>query len=204
MAYIGQTPTAVPLDGDDLADNIITSAKIADGAIVNADINASAAIVGTKLTALAGNVAFPATQSASSDANTLDDYEEGTWTPQFSSSGADATMGAATGYYVKIGRLVMINGFCVTTDVSGLAVSSYIQDLPFTCTSDTTASNVVVFTNCGGLAITAGTYITGIIDRNTTDIRLQLWDSAVGTSHLITTSEWTDNGSGYFSGHYFV
>jgi hypothetical protein len=26
-------------------------------------------------------ISFPATQSASSDANTLDDYEEGTWTP---------------------------------------------------------------------------------------------------------------------------
>ena len=26
-------------------------------------------------------IAFPATQNASSDANTLDDYEEGTWTP---------------------------------------------------------------------------------------------------------------------------
>jgi hypothetical protein len=49
MAYIGQTPTAVPLDGDDLADNIITSAKIADGAIVNADINASADVATTKL-----------------------------------------------------------------------------------------------------------------------------------------------------------
>ena len=35
MGYIGSTPTAVPLTGSDLADSIITSAKIADGAIVN-------------------------------------------------------------------------------------------------------------------------------------------------------------------------
>ena len=52
MGYIGQAPTAVPLSGDDITDGIITSAKIANGTIVNADINASAAIVGTKLTAL--------------------------------------------------------------------------------------------------------------------------------------------------------
>ena len=31
MGYIGQTPTAVPLDGDDLSDDIITLAKMASG-----------------------------------------------------------------------------------------------------------------------------------------------------------------------------
>ena len=45
MAYIGQTPTAIPLVAGDITDGIITSAKIANGTIVNADINASAAIV---------------------------------------------------------------------------------------------------------------------------------------------------------------
>jgi hypothetical protein len=33
-------------------------------------------------------ISFPATQSASSDANTLDDYEEGTWTATFGTSAA--------------------------------------------------------------------------------------------------------------------
>ena len=47
--YIGNFPTPVPLTSADLADSIITSAKIADGTIVNADINASADIAGTKL-----------------------------------------------------------------------------------------------------------------------------------------------------------
>ena len=31
------------------------------------------------------SIIFPATQNASSDVNTLDDYEEGTWTPAFHS-----------------------------------------------------------------------------------------------------------------------
>jgi hypothetical protein len=50
MPFIGNKPSAVPLTSADIADSIITSAKIVDGAIVNADINASAAIAGTKLT----------------------------------------------------------------------------------------------------------------------------------------------------------
>jgi hypothetical protein len=49
MPFIGNKPASVPLTSADIADSIITSAKIVDGTIVNADINASAAIVGTKL-----------------------------------------------------------------------------------------------------------------------------------------------------------
>jgi hypothetical protein len=49
MSYIGYVPAAKPLTSADITDSIITSAKIVDGTIVNADINASAAIVSTKL-----------------------------------------------------------------------------------------------------------------------------------------------------------
>ena len=49
MAFIGKKPTAAPLTSSDVADGIITSAKIADGTIVNDDVNASAAIVASKL-----------------------------------------------------------------------------------------------------------------------------------------------------------
>ena len=49
MPYTGNKPSAVPLTSADIADSIITSAKIVDGTIVNDDINASAAIVNSKL-----------------------------------------------------------------------------------------------------------------------------------------------------------
>ena len=48
-------------------------------------------------------ITFPATQSASSDANTLDDYEEGTWTPTFTNCGS-TTLSFAK--YTKIGRVI--------------------------------------------------------------------------------------------------
>src|ERR1035437_3947013 len=53
----------------------------------------------------AGQIKFPASQNASSDANTLDDYEEGTWTPN-DASGAGLTFSTAFGTYTKIGRTV--------------------------------------------------------------------------------------------------
>ena len=54
MGYIGTKPSAVPLTSADITDGIITSAKIADGTIVNADINASAGIVTSKLSGALG------------------------------------------------------------------------------------------------------------------------------------------------------
>jgi hypothetical protein len=56
MPFIGNKPSAVPLTSADIADGIITSAKIADGTIVNGDINASAAIVGSKLSGMGSYV----------------------------------------------------------------------------------------------------------------------------------------------------
>ena len=49
MPFIGYKPSAVPLTSEDIADGIITSAKIVDGTIANADINSSAAISLSKL-----------------------------------------------------------------------------------------------------------------------------------------------------------
>ncbi len=70
------------------------------------------AISGASLTNLpshSGNVAFPATQVASADANTLDDYEEGTWTPTITRTGG--TYANQGGRYTKIGRNVTCDFF---------------------------------------------------------------------------------------------
>jgi hypothetical protein len=50
MAYIGQTPTAVALDGDDLSDDIITLAKMAagtDGNIISYDASGNPVAIAT-------------------------------------------------------------------------------------------------------------------------------------------------------------
>ena len=92
-------------------------------------INAGAPILclsGGNTSATGTGIAFPATQSASSDANTLDDYEEGTWTP---SIGGTATYSARTGTYRKIGSQVTC-WFDVTINAVGTG-SGALQGLPF-------------------------------------------------------------------------
>lgn len=64
----------------------------------------------TGIVTTAGQIAFPAVQNPSTNANTLDDYEEGTFTPVVTfASGSGATFSAQNGRYIKIGKLVWIN-----------------------------------------------------------------------------------------------
>ena len=72
-------------------------------------------------------ITFPATQDASTDANTLDDYEEGTWTP---SVGGTATYTAQDGIYTKIGRLVSVT-FVMNMNLRGTGSTTTITGLPF-------------------------------------------------------------------------
>jgi len=73
-------------------------------------------------------ITFPATQSASTDANTLDDYEEGNWTPNV---GGNATYLVQVGRYVKIGRQVTVWGQMIITTL-GTGSNADISGLPFT------------------------------------------------------------------------
>ena len=64
------------------------------------------------LTVSGGQIAFPATQSASADPNTLDDYEEGSWTPSITfdvDAIASLTYGNRAGTYTKVGREVAVH-----------------------------------------------------------------------------------------------
>jgi len=65
----------------------------------------AAVLRGGTVDATGVGIAFPSTQVSSSNANTLDDYEEGTWTP-YDVSGAFLTYTGSSGFYIKTGRLV--------------------------------------------------------------------------------------------------
>jgi len=77
-------------------------------------------------------ITFPATQSASSDVNTLDDYETGTWTPalKFGGGTTGLTYKNTRGIYTKIGSLVTIHGFFELT-AKGSSSGSATITLPF-------------------------------------------------------------------------
>jgi hypothetical protein len=78
-------------------------------------------------------ITFPATQSASSDANTLDDYEEGTWTAvPFPDTSGSFTTSINTGWYVKVGKMVTVGVNIFMSSVSSPVGQVAISGLPFT------------------------------------------------------------------------
>jgi len=80
-------------------------------------------------------ITFPATQSASSDANTLDDYEEGSWTPIATSSTGSITSYQSAGRYTKIGRTVFVQGRIALTNVGTAGGRLMNSGLPFASSS---------------------------------------------------------------------
>lgn len=84
---------------------------------------------------LSGGITFPATAVAATDANTLDDYEEGTWTP---TQGANLTVVgtfSSSGTYTKIGRFVVARGALLGSTSVALVGSAPVilcAGLPFT------------------------------------------------------------------------
>jgi hypothetical protein len=94
----------------------------------NLKLNNNMSIGGATPTTSGTGITFPATQSASSNANTLDDYEEGTWTP---SVGGTSTYTIQKGSYTKVGRLVTVS-FDMAINVLGTGNIYAISGLPFT------------------------------------------------------------------------
>jgi len=99
-------------------------------------------------------ISFPATQSASSDANTLDDYEEGTFTPtvSFAMASVGLTYVFRSGIYTKIGRVV---NFQLQISLSNKGSSTgyiTIGSLPFSVSGSVRANSSVYMDT--GLPIT--------------------------------------------------
>ena len=145
---------ALILDGNGLIQGL-DAGGLPSGS-VNADSLASTLDLSSK-TMTFGNVSasgitFPASISASSNANTLDDYEEGTWTPVL--GGQSATSGQTysyqTGSYVKIGNHVFCS-FDVQISAEGTVTGgAVLQGLPFPGTATFQGAGTVgYFSNVG-------------------------------------------------------
>ncbi len=93
------------------------------------------------LSANAGQIAFPATQNPSTNANTLDDYEEGAWTPAIAAGtpgDLNIVYGNQFGRYTKIGRTVIAHFNIGTSTFTHTTASGQatITGLPFDATED--------------------------------------------------------------------
>ena len=135
---------------------------------------------------ISNGITFPATQSASTDANTLDDYEEGTWTPTLTAgSGSVASYSTQSGSYTKIGNVVCARFRLDILDKGSLSGSLAIGGLPFTV-GEVGASCAFNSFGTGNLNISS---ILGYPGGATTSIFLNVIKTASSSSSALTAAD---------------
>jgi hypothetical protein len=129
---------------------------------------------GATAAASGAGITFPATQSASSDANTLDDYEEGSWTATVAAGGIPYQ----NCRYTKIGRAVTVTG---QINFSGATVSADIGGLTFTAAA-THDVGVAILAN--GMEVSTGGPVQGIVLNNSNQILFYSWvNNSLGSAY---------------------
>jgi hypothetical protein len=149
-----------------------------------------------------GQIKFPATQVASADANTLDDYEEGTWTMGVAFGGASVgvTYSQNTGTYTKIGRQVTVNGFLILTNKGSSTGIARLTGLPYVIANTQGNYSAPTFRFD---SITFADQYQGYGDINTTTITLEEITS-LGVSSNITNADFANSSQILLSFTYFV
>lgn len=152
--------------------------------------------VGNATPAASGaGITFPATQSASTDANTLDDYEEGTWTPSltFATASTGMTYSIRSGTYTKVGNLVYVAGRILLTAKGSSTGYCQIEGLPF-------AGQVISGSGAGGGNVIYVASLSGI-----TTMFISQYDTVVSVNAFTTTgyanltdTNFTNTSSIYF------
>ncbi len=133
-----------------------------------------------------GGIKFPATQVSSADANTLDDYEEGTWTPTFEGGTTNPTLSYSVqvARYTKIGNVVTVNGrIRVSTISSAGSGTCFIAGLPFA--TATGGGGNLQNAGCIGTAFNWSTGVSGApdgisADDNATRMILRVYQNDAG------------------------
>ena len=200
------TATAALADGEMLVGDGTTDPSIESGATLRTSIGVGTgnAVTFDKLTATTG-VLFGSDTAA---ANTLDDYEQGIWTPAMQDGGSSFSYNDGDwgrfGYYTRIGNVVFIKGRLVLTGGT-MTTGTVTISLPITpsgwgtgdiatilCRLDTSASVNAAYTS---VLANVNTNSNGFAVRQVIDTGAQvpLYGTQLGSSGNIS-----------FSGHYFI
>lgn len=136
-----------------------------------------------------GQAKFPATQLPSADPNTLDDYEEGTFTPTitFSTPGdLNVVYSVQSGLYTKVGRSFNFQISVTTTTFTYTTASGTLRvaGMPFASTSGTPAFTLGRWT---GIFSAIGTpQVVAVL--NTTNVQFEVMNVSTGATSTMSVS----------------
>jgi hypothetical protein len=135
-------------------------------------------------------IKFPASQVASADANTLDDYEEGTWSPNVDpQTGTYVMVFGSKGTYTKIGRVVTVQYYFRVVNKGTGSGSCILSNLPFASLTTSTDDSYT------GTGIRQGNYLnTLVINQNSSSINI-----TENTGDPIVQGQWNAGSITYFT-----
>lgn len=172
-----QQGASAPFWSDTISADVLSSNSFSTGAITMSGL----------LTTTNGQISFPAVQNASTGANVLDDYEEGTWTPSLNFGGGTTgiTYNKQLGRYQKIGNTVYVTIEMELTSKGSSTGIAQITGLPFTSVNGRPLGTLTTpyAVNMAGLT----SPVSGLVLINATS--LYLYDTgATGIANLDDTN----------------
>ena len=176
---------------------------VAGAPLATPSFTSTIGVGGATAAASGAGVSFPASQSASSDANTLDDYEEGSWTPAiaFGGSSTGVTYQAYSGArYTKIGNRVFLTGSIFLTSKGSQTGSATITGLPFAEGSGNPGKTSI---SLDIDSISFSNQITGVVGASSSSIFLGQVTNA-GVRSDITNTNFSNSSVISFNTHYQI
>lgn len=125
-------------------------------------------------------ISFPATQVACSDVNTLDDYEEGTWTPTVTAYTGSLSAYTSNGSYRKVGGMVTISFIFTVTTVGTAGGVAKISNLPFGLSGANVSSGIARENAVSGFS-------GGAVAASSTEIYVAKYD---GSTPFVVNNAW--------------
>lgn len=147
------------------------------------------------------SIQFDPNQVANTNANTLDDYEEGTWTPTLECSTTNPTLtySQQSGNYTKIGRVVVLKFDVRWSGMTNVGSGNlWIGGVPFTTHANYDAG---VISEKFSVSFPSGTYTCHIETfASTTKLYLTAHPITTGPSTVLTSAQLITGQSGYLIG----
>lgn len=181
---------SISIDGSGTITGATTMAStIASPTLTSPIVSTTIGVGGATPSASGAGLTFPATQSASTNANTLDDYEEGSWTPA-DSSGASLSFTGVTANYTKIGN--QVTAWCrLTYPSTASTAGAQLSGLPYAVSATLSAAG-------GGMMAYKSTTALFCVRANGTTVLMQSDTGGQPTNAALTL------GTIIFATTYFV
>ena len=201
---------AVNADITAIPDGSVTTAKIADDAVTGAKIENNPTIAGNLgvngITTSTGAIVASAgvAVGGTGSANTLDDFEEGTFSATMSFTNANGSHAFSRNVcsYVKIGRMVHLQMFVELSSKSGASGNARLSNLPFVPQSATNGFQFgfVAFNNMASGGSFDGDSASMFVQSNPSDATMRMYVSngsgaitQLSAAHMTNTTQFRVN-----------